>query len=301
MSWHILGAGSLGGLWAARLWRAGISVRLIMRNAARLAEYHAQAGLHFSEQGHVQVLPIPAQLSDSPEPISHLLLACKAYDALPAVQQLAPRLRPDAQIILLQNGLGSQEQVRTALPLARCIALSSTEGAYRNEQHQIVFAGTGENWLGDGKPAPNWLADLATAGIPQHWCDDIETRLWRKFAINCAINPLTVLNNCRNGELLNHTARLIALCDELTTLLTLCGHAPAAEGLATQVIKVVQGTAANVSSMLQDVRAGRRTEISYLLGYAQQQSQRLGLDLPHLTELYQQLCQTLRHNGLPDH
>ena len=43
-TWHILGAGSLGTLWATRLARAGLPVKLILRDAARLAEPHAQRG-----------------------------------------------------------------------------------------------------------------------------------------------------------------------------------------------------------------------------------------------------------------
>ena len=44
-TWHILGAGSLGGLWAARLARAGLPVRLILRDQARLSRYRAAGGL----------------------------------------------------------------------------------------------------------------------------------------------------------------------------------------------------------------------------------------------------------------
>ncbi|WP_329606316.1 2-dehydropantoate 2-reductase N-terminal domain-containing protein, partial [Pseudomonas syringae] len=44
MIWHVLGAGSLGSLWAARLSRAGLPVRLILRDADRLAAYHAKGG-----------------------------------------------------------------------------------------------------------------------------------------------------------------------------------------------------------------------------------------------------------------
>lgn len=47
---------------------------------------------------------------------------------------------------------------------------------------------------------PAWLADLRQAGIAHDWSLDILSRLWRKLALNCAINPLTVLHDCRNGE-----------------------------------------------------------------------------------------------------
>ncbi|MCF4989566.1 2-dehydropantoate 2-reductase, partial [Pseudomonas gessardii] len=54
-TWHILGAGSLGTLWATRLARAGLPVTLILRDQARLASYRASPGLTLIEQGHAQV------------------------------------------------------------------------------------------------------------------------------------------------------------------------------------------------------------------------------------------------------
>ena len=53
MSWHVLGAGSLGGLWAARLFRGGEPVRLILRDRTRLAQYRAKGGLHLTEGLHI--------------------------------------------------------------------------------------------------------------------------------------------------------------------------------------------------------------------------------------------------------
>ncbi|HXQ99767.1 MAG TPA: 2-dehydropantoate 2-reductase N-terminal domain-containing protein, partial [Pseudomonas sp.] len=79
--WHILGAGSLGALWATRLARAGLPVRLILRDAARLDAYQAKGGLTLSEQGQRQTFAIAAQTADASEPIQRLLVACKAYDA----------------------------------------------------------------------------------------------------------------------------------------------------------------------------------------------------------------------------
>jgi 2-dehydropantoate 2-reductase len=51
MSWHILGAGSLGSLWAARLARAGVPVQLILRDPQRLLAYRQAGGLTQGEQG----------------------------------------------------------------------------------------------------------------------------------------------------------------------------------------------------------------------------------------------------------
>ncbi|MGY2400936.1 putative 2-dehydropantoate 2-reductase [Pseudomonas sp. SDO5271_S396] len=299
--WHILGAGSLGTLWATRLARAGLPVRLVLRNQARLASYQAANGLTLVEHGVAHTYPIIGETCDTPGPIHRLLVACKAYDAQAAIAQLHHRLAPDAELILLQNGLGSQDAVAAQLPQARCVFASSTEGAFRDGDWRVVFAGHGYTWLGDAShpTPPLWLDDLDAAGIPHEWSTNILTRLWRKLALNCAINPLTVLYQCRNGGLQDHQCEVATLCAELTELLECCGQPAAALDLHSEVERVTQATAANYSSMYQDVASARRTEISYLLGYACQAAARHQLILPHLQQVQARLVEHLRARGLP--
>lgn len=300
-TWHILGAGSLGTLWATRLARAGVPVRLILRDETRLASYQSSKGLTLVEQGIEHTYPVIGETPDSPEPIRRLLVACKAYDAQSAVAQLQHRLMPDAELILLQNGLGSQDAVAAQWPHARSLFASSTEGAFRDGDWRVVFAGHGYTWLGDpGHPTPPlWLDDLRAACIPHEWSTDILTRLWRKLALNCAINPLTVLYQCRNGELQAHQCEVATLCAELGELLECCGQPAAAQDLQHEVERVIHATAANYSSMYQDVANARRTEISYLLGYACQAAIRHQLNLPHLQQLQVRLIELLDARGLP--
>lgn len=300
-TWHILGAGSLGSLWACRLARAGKAVRLILRDPQRLAAYQAVGGLTLIEQAHSSFFAIPAEADEAHAPIHRLLVACKAYDAAPALARLAPRLAVGAELILLQNGLGSQDEVADQVPHARCIFASSTEGAFRPADWQVQFAGHGFNWLGDPlNPAPSeWFSDLEEAGIPAQWTVDILSRLWRKLALNCAINPLTVLHDCQNGGLLEHLSEVDALCAELAQLMHRCGQPQAAEGLNEEVQRVILATAANYSSMYQDVRHGRRTELHYLLGYACRAAHRHGLALVELEHLRQRLVDNLQARGLP--
>lgn len=300
--WHILGAGSLGSLWATRLSRAGAQVRLILRDADRLQAYRASGGrLTLVERDVAQACRIDAQTAASPEPVSRLLVACKAYDAEPAVAALAQRLTPGAEVILLQNGLGSQDAVAARIPEARCVFASSTEGAFRGTDWRVVFAGIGHTWLGDPRnpQPPAFLSTLEAAGIAHQWTPDILSRLWRKLGLNCAINPLTVLHDCRNGGLLEHRSEVDALCDELARLLKSVDQAAAAQDLHDDVWKVIQATAANYSSMHQDVAGRRRTEIGFLLGHACKAGRGAQCPVPRLEHLHARLSAHLAAKGLP--
>ncbi len=301
VTWHVLGAGSLGGLWATRLFRAGVPLRLILRNPQRLRDYQNAGGLSLTETGKSCRYPVPAELPDTNTPIERLLVACKAYDAEAAVAEVASRLAAGAEILLLQNGLGSQQAIAERWPDSRCIFISSTEGAYRQDDFGVVHAGQGQNWLGDplNHEPPPWLAELEQAGIPHAWTEDIMSKLWRKLAINCAINPLSVLHDCRNGALPAHREQLSSLCDELGDLLRACQQADAAFDLEDEVLKVIEATANNYSSMHQDVRNGRRTEVSFLIGQACRVAQQHGVVTPRLATLLEQLQAFLELRGLP--
>lgn len=154
-TWHILGAGSLGTLWAARLARAGLSVRLILRDDARLASYQAGQGLTLVEHGVEQVYAVTAETPDSPEPIHRLLVACKAYDAQNAIAQLQHRLVPDAELILLQKA----SAVRTPLPRSYPRSAAFLPPAPKAPSATAIGA-----WCLRVMALPGW----ATPAIPRH-------------------------------------------------------------------------------------------------------------------------------------
>lgn len=305
MSWHILGAGSLGCLWAARLQLAGHPTQLIMR-PQQLDTFARQGSrLHFTtldDQQHQ--LHLNAQSANTSGNIDRLLVTTKAHSAATAVASVRHRLHADSQLILLQNGIGSQQEVADLANGQRILLASTTEGAYLNSPFSCIQAGAGQTLIGDLQPgflpAPYWLTELQQAGIPCQWQADIQPILWRKLAINCLINPLTVIHHCPNGALEQHESLIRLLAVELESLLIAAGQPAAAERLADTALQVIRNTAANRSSMLQDVQQHRRTEISYITGFALEQCSRLALDCPHLKALHQQLQACLQALGLPD-
>lgn len=300
---HILGGGSLGLLWAARCARAGIDCRLILRTPQAVAQWQARDNQLILEQdGQLSQLKVPCELALNPSPITRLVVATKAWATAEAMNTLANRLQPDSQLLLLQNGLGSQQAVSTRFPALRVLYGSVTDGAWKRSVNHVVWAGVGRTLIGDPRqqPAPGWLQLLSEAGISWQWEPDILAVLWMKLAINCAINPFTALHDCPNGEVPARAGSAFApLLAELQALLVSQGVQRALTELQQQVLNVIQATAANSSSMRQDVRAGRRTEIDFILGYACRTAREAGLDTPTLDALYQQLRDHLGERGLP--
>ncbi|MDO9475671.1 MAG: ketopantoate reductase C-terminal domain-containing protein, partial [Pseudohongiella sp.] len=99
---------------------------------------------------------------------------------------------------------------------------------------------------------------------------DMSARLWLKFAVNCAINAMTVFYNCQNGALLSNPIakqHLEKLCIEISTLLAALPECPALPDLWQHVQQVATATEHNYSSTLQDIQRGKPTEIAHLNGW----------------------------------
>jgi 2-dehydropantoate 2-reductase len=278
--WHVLGAGAIGSLFAAGLQGAGCDVTLLTREAPLPARRVALVS-----GGRTREFRFPVCKATAGDPVSHLLVTTKAYDAATAVASIAHRLAPAADVLVLANGMGLAEELRAACPGVAPYFGTTTEGAYRSGPGQVTHAGSGITLIGRSGQAgpPGWFAHWRRVTTDCRWEPDIEAALWRKLAVNCAINPLTAVAGCRNGELLNRESlrrRLDILCREIEQVSEAAGYTAAAQDLNDSVERVIRATATNFSSMLQDLRAGRRTEIDYITGYLLRIADRQGVDAP---------------------
>ncbi len=300
---HILGAGSLGLLWAARFSRAGLSCRLLLRTPEALQHWQANnQQLLFEQHGEIQRLQVPAELASTSQlPIHTLIIATKAWAVEQALDSLVTRLQPDTLFLLLQNGLGSQQAVSARFPGQRVLCASVTDGAWKRAANHVVWAGTGQTLIGElsPNPPPKWLTTLDTAKVDWRWEPQIESVLWLKLAINCVINPVTALYDCSNGQVPHHLgSNLTPLLAELQALLASQGVPLSLAALTARIDQVIQATANNSSSMRQDMHAGRRTEIDFILGYACRAARQAAIATPQLEQLYHALQQHLSKLGI---
>jgi 2-dehydropantoate 2-reductase len=188
--------------------------------------------------------------------------------------------------------MGVLEQLSAQDPELNLLAGTTTEGAYIDDD-TLVHAGLGDTLIGrQGQPAPGWFAPFADSAERISWTADIDDALWKKLLINCAINPLTAMHRCRNGSLLDNPAlraQVELLCEELAAVSAARGSARGASCALNWALAVIQRTADNQSSMLQDVLQGRETEIRYITGYLVSEARRLGVPCPRNAALLAQL------------
>ncbi|WP_252178495.1 2-dehydropantoate 2-reductase [Endozoicomonas sp. 4G] len=294
MTWHIIGAGSMGCLWTAQLLKAGMKATLLVREqrlrSLNIAHNIARPILTVDEwDGATHRYPIklnsPESLTDS---ITHLLVCTKAQDAEAAVQSLAGQLSDQCQILLMQNGMGSQQAIARQFCSQTVWAASTTEGAWMKDALHVCHAGSGSTWVGPVDQEPDDSVWQALKGVLEQlpldiqFTHQIEQKLWDKLAINCAINGLTALYDCRNGELLNskeRQQRLAALTEEVTQVRQSAG-VPGSGNLLELVHQVCRDTAMNHSSTCMDARRGRDTELAFINGYLIEQAEKLGVETP---------------------
>jgi 2-dehydropantoate 2-reductase len=270
-TWHILGAGAIGSLLAAKLQAAGQQSCLL---------YRPDHG--FS----LDCVP--------PHSIERLVITTKAHQALAAWQQAQGYLSQDAIVILMHNGMGVAEQIQQLDPLAALYLGTTTEAAHFNAAGELIHAGVGETRIGGGghQHAPPWFAALASSEERFIWEADIEASLWRKLLINCAINPLTAINNCNNGVLASDPElrrQALEVCEELIAITVARGYRQLAQEVTSLVFDVIQATADNQSSMLLDVRGQRVSENEYINGYLTREAKRLDVPCPANRLLFEKM------------
>ncbi|MDN6296782.1 MAG: 2-dehydropantoate 2-reductase [Halomonas sp.] len=202
-------------------------------------------------------------------------LTTKAHAAEAVAEALADRVPRATPLVLWQNGFDVQPRLTRRWP-GPVLCASTTEGAYVIDDAAIVHAGHGKTVIGDLHGHHQTLAQalaalLTRVGLKAAAVNDIDIRLWQKLAVNAAINPLVALYEVPNGALreARFNTELTAVVAEITAILTAEGIAPpdgnGAAGWRRRIDQVIDATAGNRASMLQDVDARRPTERGAIL------------------------------------
>lgn len=289
----ILGAGSLGRLWAALLPSAlcGFLPRVFNdcseHDFEHRGSFSRQAGLPETRCEYVLVRSVPPSLApqgfgearltasqdsgeardkvslpwiQSPENVGLLLVTTKAGDTLSALEEWLPRFPENTPVVLFQNGLGSQQEVAERWPERSILAASTTEGANRPSPDVLVHAGTGDTWVGALTASAvdhtaSVVKQLAETGLRVHAEENILQRLWQKLVVNAGINPFTALLNCPNGDILNSPLYQQNI-DGLCSEISVLLEAETSEAIAPEILRErIETVARNTASNSSSMRA----------------------------------------------
>lgn len=292
----ILGPGAIGRLLAHSLSPLADTTLIGRRALPEQQRLTTPEGEQRAQRLNVlTVTPLASEPHKSPAFV-HITTKAMATEA--ALKSLTGDIPSSTPLVLWQNGFLSQPRI-TQTWTGPVLCATTTEGAYLTGDDSVVHAGRGHTYIGDLNNQHSELAEtlaktLTQAGLAATAVDDIRQRLWQKLAVNAAINPLVALYGVRNGELRSdgYASRVVAVVKEVASIMFAEGIQPPNNGQGeeawlTLVWQVVESTANNKASMLQDVEAKRPTERGAILGPLIESAERHGLG-----------CQLLR--GLDD-
>lgn len=280
----VIGAGALGSVFASALLQAGNAVTLLGRRPT--------PDITVCEPP-CSVRETPLYVETDPRSVASaefVLMLVKAYDTETATRSIAPHLHPNTTLVTLQNGLGNVTRMREQLTgTHQVLAGVTSQAARRVSPGLILHTGSGPTMIGYESNA-EYVASarlagiLAQAGLPAVATGDINRYVWQKVAVNAAINGLTAVAGVPNGELLKRASLLDAtdvLVDEASAIASVHGYDLFA--IHRILRDTIAATKENRSSMLQDVEAGRRTEVDAIYGSLIAAGRTSGMATPALT------------------
>ncbi len=283
----VLGTGAMGSLLAARLARTGRAAVTVAGTWNAALERIDRRGITLDEGTTSWSVPVATgRLTERLGPVELVLVLVKSPRTAEVAPIAAGAVVPDGVILTLQNGLGNAAILARVAGSDRVAAGVTAIGATLTGPGQVRSGGAGLTVLGARMPSDEIVEHTAAlfrdAGLETDVTADIERLMWRKLAVNCAINPLSALLAVPNGALLHRPeprATLVAAAREVGAVAAAKGIDPGADP-AELAVEVARQTATNRSSMLQDVERGVPTEIDAINGAVVREGRRLGVPTP---------------------
>ncbi len=303
----VFGAGATGSVYAAQLAHAGHSVTATARGE------HVRA----IREGGLQVDGLDGGpfrfevLEELPDDVrfDRVLLTVKTGDIESSARSIGQHFRHPAPVLALQNGLGIRARVVRALRangwayaerwVSRGIQII---GATFVGPGHVRLAGKGEVLLPASQQGvgPNGFdALLAHGGIAVRTVESIDREEWRKALINAAMNPVTADHRVENRRLAEEPWRgqALALLEEARSVAEAEGFAFPREEAEAELVRIVRISGTNRSSMLQDLDAGRPTEIDSISGEILRRGTRHGLELPQTRRIVERIERKARERA----
>ncbi len=223
-----------------------------------------------------------------------ILVAVKAFDTETAVKSIKPLVGADTFVVFGQNGFGNYEKAIKYIDKERIIIARIIFGAETIKPgHTKVSVIADDVLLGSPEELvpisilDSFATEFNSAGIPTRVEKDIMHFIWGKIIYNSALNPLGAIFETNYGSLAEnrHTKTIMDdVIDEIFAVLSARGQLvpwkDAGEYRSAFYTQLVPATAGHFSSMLQDIRLGRKTEIDALNGAVMQLGKEMQIATP---------------------
>lgn len=281
----VIGPGAMGCLFAARLKHSGAKVYLLDHRKDRASQLENSGITVETDAGEIHERPsVVLQL---PPGLDLIIVLTKAYSTG------ALRFPPETTVLTLQNGLGNVETLCASIGSARVLAGVTTEAATLLGVGRVRHVASGITQFGAWTSAPAEPANdaLRAAGFNSDTTDSPGKLIWEKLSINAGINPLTALLDVPNGKLLE----LSEIRQLMRDLVVEAAKVASTEGYRFDhsLVEVAEETCLqtrdNISSMLQDIRAKKPTEIDAISGEILRRAQIASLPTPRTRVVFQLL------------
>ena len=303
----VIGVGAIGGLVASRLARAGCEVLLCARGETAQALEAVGLLLDTPDGRTIALAPDRWTVFDTNEqdiPVElqgwadYAILCGKSYD-IPNLCKVADTiLSLNGIAMCLSNGIGHMEKLANFVGKHRVLGASTTHGAIRIGPGEVRWTSRGTIKMGgfvgsDLEPVEPRIDSLMSAfdeaGLHPIWSEDINKTIWSKLLLNVAINPVCAIAGVLNGEMLLHPELFetgLAAMEEAARIATAEGVDMTDFDLAQSLEDLCRATADNRVSMLQDIMAGRQTEIDSICGEVVKRGEALGIPTPRNQTLH---------------
>jgi 2-dehydropantoate 2-reductase len=283
----IIGAGAMGSLFGAMLSKVS-EVFLIDINHDHVEATRKNGLIVENMDGSSNIFNL--MITDRPEELTGqvelAIIFTKSYNTQDAAHTAHTVLDPRGVALTLQNGIGNLELIQNVLGPEKTLPGVTSHGGTLLGPGHVRHAGTGPTYIAD-MPLEKTVVEIVkifnAAGIETSLSDNMNSLIWGKLIINVGINALTAVCRVPNG-VIGRTSECIDIMKEAVSEAVAVADAlgvilPYDDPL-TQLKKVCEATAANRSSMLQDLLRGARTEIRAINGAIVEKAEALGISTP---------------------
>ncbi|HIK07367.1 MAG TPA: putative 2-dehydropantoate 2-reductase [Trichormus sp. M33_DOE_039] len=296
----ILGTGALGGFYGAKLQKAGLDVHFLLR---RDYEHVRQHGLIVESKDGDFTLPQVNAYNDVTKmpKCDVVVVALKTTQNHLLPQLLPPVVKENGVVLVLQNGLGVEEEVAQILGEVKVIGglcfLCSNKVGLGHIRHLDY----GHITLGEYLPAYSQAGitermqqiadDFQSTGIGMDLAEDLLLARWKKLVWNIPYNGLSVILNASTNELMADTySRTLVeqIMYEVKAGANSMGRIIPDSFIQTMLDYTVKMTPYRTSMKI-DYDEHRPLEVEAIIGNPLRKAQSAGLDLPQISCLYHQL------------